>query len=286
MLDAHIDEVGLIITGADERGFLRFSALGGIDPRILPATRIKILAEPPIFGVIDVLPPHVLSGDERGKTLRIEDLRIDAGLSADTARERVPPGTPALTHANAAALGSVQFSGKAMDDRACFAAILHAMELLRNEKPDVDIYVLGSVQEELGRRGARTAAFEIDPDYCIVADADFGASPELKPHETRKIGGGAVISIGPNMNRELTQIAIEAAKKDGIAHQIAVEPGGDSGTNAHAIQISRAGVCTALFGIPLKYMHSPIETLALADVEACGSLIAATVRELGRIANA
>jgi endoglucanase len=280
LIDAHIDEIGLIITGVEDSGFLRFAALGGVDARLLPSSRVKILTDPPTYGVVDVLPPHVLKGDDAEKVLKIDELYIDIGFTRECAEREIPLGTPAVPVTQTAALGEKLLCGKAFDDRACVAAIIRALELLGDTKLDVDLYVLFSSQEEPGIRGAGSAAYAINPDWAIIADVDFGSQPDCKPTQVRKIGGGVVISKGPNMDRALTDRAIDLAKTQNIPHQVSVEPG-ESGTNAEAIQLTRDGVWTLLFGIPIRYMHTPSETLDTDDAEACARLIRAAVLDIG-----
>jgi putative aminopeptidase FrvX len=272
LFDAHIDEIGFIITGWDE-GFLRFSALGGVDSRMLPASEIKILTEPPIVGIVGVLPPHILKADESDKTIKIEDLYIDVGLTQDEAKKAVPLGTAAVYNTGARLFGDGLICGKALDDRACFAGVLRALELLKDQKLEVDIYVLASVQEEVGERGARAGAFGIAPDWCVAIDVDHAKTPDSKEPGMKELGGGVIISKGTILNKPLTETAVKLAEVKDIKYQIGIEAG-DTGTNANYIQISREGVATALFGLPLKYMHTPVEVISLADAEAAALLLA------------
>ena len=182
LFDAHIDEIGLIVTAVDE-GFLKFSKLGGLDARTLPASPIKILTVLPIFGVICALPPHILKDEDTKKTIKIEDMVIDIGFSKEDAEKLVSIGTPAVLGISAEKFGDDQIRGKSLDDRAGFAAILWALELLKDEKLDVDLYVMASVQEEVGLRGATAGAFAIKPDYCAVVDVTYAKVPDTKPHE-------------------------------------------------------------------------------------------------------
>lgn len=266
MLCAHMDEVGLIIRG-EEKGFLRFSTLGGLDARILPARVIKILANPPIFGVIDTLPPHVLSGEEMEKSIDTEKLFIDAGLSSEEARRLAPPGTPAVFAGGCDSLLDKELCGKALDNRVCVAILIRLFELLADEILDVDVYALFSVQEEVGLRGSRTGAFSIAPDCCLTLDTTHAQTPDGKPGRSMKMGGGAAIAVGPAMNRALTDKLISLAKEAGICNQIEVEPG-NPGADCWEIQVSRAGVKSALCSVPVKYMHSAVETVSLSDAEA------------------
>ena len=280
LFDAHIDEIGLIITGVEE-GFLRFERLGGLDMRVLPASGVEILSNPPLYGVICVMPPHVLKKEDTEKLLKIEDLYIDIGLTQEEAVAAVPPGTPAVIANLPRRFGDSFICGKAIDDRAAFVAILRALELLKDMQLDVDLYVMASVQEEVGVRGATTGAYAVDPDWCVVVDVGHAKTPDSKPLEaTEKLGEGVGIALGPNMNRELAEMALRLAKEKEIKHQVVVVPGGSSGTNARAIQISRSGVATALFELPLRYMHTPVETASLDDIECAAQLMCEVAKAL------
>jgi endoglucanase len=285
LLDAHIDEVGLIVTGYED-GFLRFSAIGGVDARMLPASEIKVLTEPPLVGIIGVLPPHLLKGEDAEKTIKTDDLYIDIGLSQDEAKKAVPVGTPAVYNTGARVFGDGLICGKGLDDRACVAAILRALELVKDETLDIDVYFLGSVQEELGTRGAKAGAFAVNPDWCVAVDVDYASSPDAREHWLKELGGGVVISKGPILNKRLTELPIRLAEEKGIKYQLGVEAG-DTGTNARVIQLTREGVATALLDIPLRYMHSPVEVVSIEDAEATAQLLAELARNLkGDEANA
>ncbi|MDR3310980.1 MAG: M20/M25/M40 family metallo-hydrolase [Oscillospiraceae bacterium] len=272
LLDAHIDEVGFIVTGRDG-DFLRFDKVGGIDQRLLPASTVKILTEPPVYGVIDVLPPHVLKAGDSDKSQKIDELRIDAG-GAD-----VDIGTPVVFASESYQPGDKLFVGKAMDDRACFASIILALEKLADVTLDCDVIVAGAVQEEVGTRGAYAAAYAADADFALVCDVGFAEQPDVtKPEVTAKTGGGAIISYCANADRALTKRIIAAANEKNIALQVFAEGGGDSGTDARAVQISRRGVKTAILGVPLRYMHTPSETVDARDVETLAELIAEVLK--------
>ncbi|MDR1589484.1 MAG: M42 family peptidase [Oscillospiraceae bacterium] len=281
LLDAHIDEIGFVVTGYAENGFLRFTGIGGHDERLLPASEVKLLTDPPLPGVIDTLPPHLQKDADAEIAVKIDDMYIDAGLSPEDAGRLVPEGTPAVFLSEPTALGANQFCAKALDNRASVAVVLGALELLVGGPLGVDLYILFSSQEEVGVRGAPTAAFAADARYAIVLDVDFARQPDMMPERGRIPGGGVVVARGPNMDRGLTERAAAIARERDIPYQISVEPGGNSGTNARAIQVSRAGVKTALLGVPVKYMHTPAETLCTDDLGAAARLVAALISELG-----
>jgi len=272
LFDAHIDEIGLIVTGVEE-GFLRFDRLGGLDARVIPASSVMILTDPPLYGVISVLPPHILKAEETEKVIKIEDMLIDIGLSHEEAVKRVTPGTPGVLDYGIRSVRDSLICGKALDDRVGLAAILYALELLKEYELEIDLYVMASVQEEVGLRGASAGAYAIAPDYCVIIDVDHAKTPDAKSFEANeKLGDGVIITRGPNMNPAFTKTAHTLAKENEIKHQIGVTPG-NSGTNARVVQISREGVATALLGIPMKYMHSANEVAALDDVESTGKLL-------------
>lgn len=148
LLDAHLDEVGLVVMGHEE-GFLCFAPLGGVDARVLPDRELTVLTEPPLFGVVATKPPHVMEAGESDQAIPLSELRIDVGLSQEEAVRRIPVGTPVVFREECRALGEDQIAGKALDDRSCFAVLLRALELLREAALDVDLYVLGACREEL-----------------------------------------------------------------------------------------------------------------------------------------
>ena len=280
LFDAHIDEIGFIVTGVEE-GFLKFSTLGGFDARVIPAAEVMVCSQPPVYGVISVLPPHILKKEDTEKNFKIEDLFIDIGQTHDEAVKLVQPGTHGVFTTKIRRLGDDLIYGKAIDDRAGFVSILYALDMLKDIQLDVDLYVMASVQEEVGVRGAATGAYSIDPDYCVVIDVDHAKTPDAKPTEANiELGEGVVITRGPNMNPGFTEKIVELAKNNDIKYQINVMATGSSGTNARAIQISREGVVTALFGLPLRYMHSANEVSSTNDIKNTARLLFETTKAM------
>jgi len=271
LIDAHIDEIGLIVTGIEE-GFLKFSTIGGVDPMILPARQVKILTDPPIYGVIGCMPVHALTPAEMNKATKAEDMYIDIGLSQEEAAKKVPLGTPIVIETPVASLQGDVLTGRPLDNRACMAIIIDALSALKDRELDVDIIVMGSVQEELGHRGAMAGTYSAAPDYALVLDVTHAKTPDYKREKAFEFGGGAAIGVGPNVARKLSDRLIAIAKEKGIPYQ--VEPmAGSSGTNAWVMQTSREGVATAVVSLPLKYMHTPVETMKLCDAEAVSRLV-------------
>lgn len=276
VLDAHLDEVGLLITGAEE-GFLRFRSVGGIDPRMLPNREVTILTQPPSFGLVAVLPPHVQKPGDANKSTPLDELYIDAGLTQEEGEKLV--GTFAVPRGGFRCHLNDVVSGKAMDDRAGFVTLLRTAELLKDEKLDVDLYLMGSSREETNGGGALVGSFAIQPDCFIAVDVTHARTPDGPRDETFPSGKGTVIGIGPNITRWMSDRLITKAKENEISWLPEVMTG-HTGTNAWGVQTAREGIPTAVLSLPLKYMHSPVETLDLADMEATAALLAAFVKNL------
>ncbi len=280
LLDAHLDEVGLLVTGVED-GFLRVRNLGGVDPRILTDREVTVLTDPPIFGVISCLPPHVLKPGESDKAPTLEELAIDIGMTQEQAEKRVPVGTPAVYRQNFISLGERRVCGKALDDRSCYTAVLRAAELLRDKPLDVDLYILGSVCEEVGGWGAMTAAYGAAPDYCVAVDVTFAKAPDCGSDCPCELGKGPAVGIGPVIPRWMSRRMEEKARKLEIPSQLEVMSG-RTGTNGDDFQISREGIATTVLSLPLRYMHTPMEVIDLEDVEQTARLLAAFAEDLGK----
>lgn len=280
LVDAHLDEIGLLITGIEE-GFLRFRSIGGVDPRMLPGREVWVLTEPPLPGVVVCQPPHLHDGDEENKSIPLADLYIDVGLPQEQAEEKISLGTPVVYRGSCFPLGNEQMCGKAMDDRSCFAVLLRTLELLVDKSLDVDVYVMGSTREEVSGAGAIVGTWSLHPDCCIAVDVTHGRTPDGPSDKAFALGGGPAIGVGPNMARWMTSRMLSKARERNIPYQQEVMSG-HSGTNGWEMQVSREGIATSVLSLPLKYMHTPIETLSMADLEQTAQLLAAFIEDLGK----
>lgn len=281
MLEAHMDEIGLIVTGYD-KGFLRFATLGGMDSKMLPALEVRVLADKPVYGVIDTMPPHVLTAAEMDKAFDPDKLRINVGLSEEETKARIPLGTPVVFASLCTELGETRLCGKSLDDRACVAILIRVLEAVQNEKLDMDLILLISTQEEVGGRGAVTGTFAMEPDYAVAVDVTHAHTPDAKKSDTLEMCGGAAIGVGPNMNHNITSALIGIAKEKNWPYQIEVMRG-SSGTDGWEIQVSREGVSTAVVSLPLRYMHTPVEVVDVEDAENIVRLLAEFVRRAGEV---
>ncbi len=280
LLDAHLDEIGMVITGQQD-GFLRFACVGGIDPRMLPAREVVIMAQQPIKGVVTCLPPHVQTAQQMSQSVPVDKMFIDAGLTGEQAQELVPVGTNAVFADSFCQLSNGVVSGKAMDDRACFTAILLALDTLNNESLEFDLFVMGSTQEEVGTRGATAGVFSIAPDYAVAIDVTHAHTPDADSDKTLKFKGGPAIGYGPSMNRKMSRAMTAIANDNNIPNQMEVMSG-HTGTNGWPIYVSREGIPTSVLSIPIKYMHSPCETMAICDLENTAQLLAEFLKNPGR----
>ena len=275
LLDAHLDEIGLIVTGMED-GFLRFRSIGGVDPRMLPGRELVVLTDPPLRGLV-----ACPAGDDEDKSVPLNELYVDVGLSQEEAERAIPVGTPMVYRAGCFPLGEEQMCGKSMDDRACFVTLLRAAELLRDRELDVELHIMGSTREEVSGAGAVVGTWAVAPDFCVAVDVTHGKTPDGPADKTFELGGGPAIGVGPNMTRWMTERMIAKAREHGIPYQLEIMSG-HTGTNGWEMQISREGVATSVLSLPLKYMHTPVETLSLADMEGVAQLLAAFVENLGK----
>jgi endoglucanase len=282
LLDAHIDEIGMVVSFIDEKGFLKVGKAGGVDRRALPAAPVTVWGAKPVKGVICALPPHVEK--DEGKALKDEDISIDCGftgadfLSAQKQAEKfISPGDSVTLDAEFTELQNSRVSARALDDRTGVCAILYALDLLRGKKLKYNLAVTFSSQEELGLRGAAIAAYNINPDLAIAVDVSYGDYPGAKENKTGKLGGGVMIGSAPVLDRAMFEHMKSLAESKNIPHQIEVM-GGKTSTDADIISLTRGGVRCALLSIPLRNMHTPAETCALSDVENTALLIAEFAR--------
>jgi len=275
LLDAHIDQVGLIVTNICESGFLCISNIGGIDRRLLPAQQVVVHGKENIAGVVCSTPPHL--SDDENKVGKIDEFYIDTGLSFEKLSGIVSYGDKISFVSPPQELLNNRVTGCALDDRAGVASILYALELLKNEKYNCSFTVLFSAQEELGERGAAIGAYEINPDIALAVDVSFGRCLDDKDYETGELGKGPMIGISPCLSKEVSQKLEQVCNENNIPYQPEVMNGLTS-TNADRFSVNRAGCKACTVSIPLKYMHTPAEVIQIDDIENTGRLIAGYIR--------
>ena len=275
LLDAHADSIFMTITGHCENGFLRF-AQNGFDTRTLPGQEVEILSLPPIKGLISATAPHLASNME--KALPVSELFIDTGSDRNFLQESVPVGTKAILAPTFKALSEDIITGTSLDDRAGCAAIIEAFLSVYDTDLPYDLILCFSAQEELHRRGAQTAASNIQPDLAIVVDVTHGVTYDNSKNAF-PLGSGVSIGCGPTLDKKATKELLACAKKKEIKHTREIM-GGDTGTNAHVIAVAGSGTPCALLSLPLRYMHTPVETASRSDLNALVALLTAYLKEV------
>lgn len=278
MIEAHMDEIGLMVRDIDKNGFISFVNIGGVDFRILPSSEVIVHGKMDIPGVIGAKPPHLQTDDEADKAIKPDDMAIDVGLSCDEVSKIVSVGDAVTLKTEAMPLLGGCFSGKSMDDRASVAALIKTFEKLSKMILEVDVIAVAAVCEEVGGRGAAVAGYSIAPDIAIAIDVTHGITPD-NSKSAFELGSGVAIAKGPNIHPALADRLIKCAKDARIKYNLEIE-GGDTGTDAWLLQVAGGGIPTALLSIPLRYMHTSVETLAVSDVKAVYELLARFIMEL------
>lgn len=278
MLAAHMDEIGMMVRDIVD-GFIYVHRIAGMDNRVMLSQPVLVHGKRPLKGMVASVPPHLLSEADRKHYPSFDQLVVDVGLPAEEVAELVrigdliTPDTPLLE------LQGKQVAGKAMDDRACVAAVSFCLHELQTLQHSWDVYATATVQEESGLFGASTAAYYIQPDLAIALDVTFAEQAGVSSDDASEMGAGPVIALGANFHPKLYDKLINVAQAQEIKHQTEAIAA-NSGTDAWAIQVARDGVPSALLSIPLRNMHSPVETLDLRDIERTGRLLAQVIASL------
>ena len=283
MLAAHMDEVGLMVKTITKDGFLQFSKVGGIDDRILPAQKVTVFTKKGQFpGIIGSKPPHIQKEEERKKIITYDDLFIDIGAEnkEDATNLGIAIGDPIAFDVKYVKLGNDAAMGKAFDNRAGCITLVETLKLL--EQTDCTVCGVGTVQEEVGLRGAATAAFGVDPDLAIVLDVTIaGDVPGVREFDTSvKMGKGPALTISDSgliTHPKVLRWLKETAEEEKIPYQI--ESGLLGSTDAARISITRQGIPSGNVSIATRYIHSPVGMLSLKDIENGAKLTAAAIQK-------
>ncbi len=262
LLEAHIDEVGFVVTDIDNDGFLTVKNCGGIDLRMLPAKSVTIHGKEKITGVFCATPPHLGGPKEYDD---ISTLKIDS-LLGKKAKQLISVGDFVTFKTESLSLNGTRVAGKSFDNRAGVLCLLMLAERLYGKILPYNIVFAFTDMEELGNRGAITTSFDVAPDKAIVLDVSFADAPDVPSSDCGKLGGGAMIGISPILDKKTSQELIAVAKANGLPHQTEVM-GGRTGTNGDVVSVSRSGVKTGLVSIPLRNMHTDVEVIDLKDIE-------------------
>ena len=288
MIVGHTDEIGLQIKYIDDKGFLYFAAVGGVDAHLTPGKRVAVhTANGALPGVIGKKPIHLMDNKDRETVVKLESQYIDIGASdKKEAQKLVRVGDAVTFESTFTRLQNDLVSSRGFDDKAGCFVVAEVLRLVAasGKKLAIDLYGVSSVQEEIGMRGGTTSCYSINPDVGICVEVDFATDQpdvEKKHNGEVALGKGPILARGANINPHLLELLLAAAGKEKIDIQHTASPRG-TGTDANVMQISRGGVATALVKIPLRYMHTSIETVSLCDMESAARLIVAT---LGKISS-
>ena len=277
MLDAHLDEIGFIVTYIDDKGFLKVSQCGGMDYRVVQDTRFKVLTESgEITAVACCLPPHLADGGE-DKAPNADSIYLDTGLPAQRVRELVNIGDVVAYDTNPIVLLNNRFTCCSTDNRASCALLLRVAELIRENPVNSGVTFAFTSQEETFGKGAATAAYDVYPDEAVSVDVSFARQSGVDPSEGGELGKGAMICISPVLSRRMSFRFISLAKENNIPYQLEVT-GGLTGTNGDKISVTGSGIPTAVISIPQRNMHTGVEIVSIDDIESIAQLLYEYIR--------
>ncbi|HEY4313643.1 MAG TPA: M42 family metallopeptidase [Pirellulales bacterium] len=278
MFAGHCDQIGLLVQHIDAEGFIYAQTIGGWDPQVLIGQPMTVwTASGPIPAIIARKAIHLLTDEERKQVVKLKDLWIDIGAKdKEEAAKVVRIGDPVTMQLGLHPMRNDCAFATAMDDKSGLWTVVEAFRRATLRKLDIGLYCASTVQEEIGLRGAQTASFSIDPQIGIAVDVTHATdcpTVDKKQEGDVRLGGGPVIYRGPNMNPRVVDRLVQVAEKGAVPYQMAAS-GRATGTDANAMQVSRAGMATGLVSIPNRYMHSPVEMISLTDIDHTANLLA------------
>lgn len=277
MLDAHIDQIAMIVTEIDEDGFLHITNLGGINRLSLPGSLVTVYGKKEIKGIVSMLPPHISGGKD--KVAPTDEQMVDIGLSQDEAKRLVSVGDRiVLTNPIEKLIGN-RVGGTALDDRAGCACLIRAAQLLKDKKLNCGVHLVLSTKEEVGGQGATTYSYRIKPSSAIAVDVSFAKQSGVSNSGLGELGKGPMIGFAPILNTAMGKKLVELSEENNIPYQLEAM-GGRTGTNCDGIVTSRNGVKCSLISIPQRNMHTPSEICDLEDMENISKLIATYILSL------
>lgn len=273
LLAAHMDAIGMMVTRVTPDGFLYFTEVGGVDPRILPAQPVMVHGRRDLPGVIGQPPDRLLPGSVKGKPVEMKYLVVDTGLSGDEVNALVRVGDLISFANEPVELPGDLIAGHTLDDRAAVAAVTACLEELHYTQHAWDVYAVATVQEEETLGGGLTSPFEIRPDIAVAIDVTFAKGPGVGDYRGRGLGKGVSLGWGPNTHPAIFDGFKSLAERLDLPYEVEVYPS-YSGTDAMGMQVVAEGIPTMVLSIPLRYMHTPVEVVSLKDIQRAGRLLA------------
>ncbi len=278
LLGAHMDAIGLMVT-AVEGEFLHVTSVGGVDPRILPGQNVMVHGRRDLPAQAVLWPERLLEKAHQHKAPVYKRILIDAGLSAAEVAELVEVGDLVSFNTSPTDLSGDTLSGHSLDDRACVAALTQTLQELYGMELPWNVVAVATTQEEVNSSGAVVSAFDLEPDLAVAIDVTFGKGPGSSDYRTFELGKGPTIGVGPNIHPYLVKQFKKVADSLEIPYAIETMPT-SSGTDGMAFQISRSGIPNMVIGIPLRYMHTPVEVISYTDLDLTARLLTGFVKSL------
>lgn len=273
LLAAHMDEIGLMVTKVDEGGFIRVTRVGGVDPRTILAQEVVVHGRRSLPGIVGAKPPHLTTPEEARKAPALKDLYIDLALPEDEVKRLVQVGDLVTVRREPLELLGDSLAGKAMDDRACVAVLCECLQELSHLQFQAEVLAAATTAEEVTSAGAETVTYDRRPDIAIAVDVTFADQPGTDEDHTFPIDKGPVLSMGANIHPRVYESLAKTAKAMEMKFQSEAVPG-HTGTDAWSMQVVAAGIPTGVVSVPIKYMHTSVETLTLENVVRAGKLLA------------
>lgn len=272
LLAAHMDAIGLMVT-AQVGDFLRVTEIGGLDVRVLPGQRVIVHGRQDLPGLIVCPPARLLPEEMREGPVALKYLLIDTGLSEKELHNLIRPGDLASFAQEPLELRGETLAGHSLDNRASVAALTHCLQSLQGRAHAWDVWAVATVQEEVTLGGARTSAFDLHPQLAVAVDVTWGRGPGTPDYKTFPLGKGPTLGWGPNIHSGFHKAFKQVAERLEIPNAIEVMPR-HSGTDAFSLQVAAEGIASMVVSIPLRYMHTPVEVVALKDISRTGQLLA------------
>ena len=272
MLDAHLDEIGFIVTYIGDEGFVKVSQCGGMDFRTAADSRFRIITDSgEITAVVCCMPPHLSDGGE-DKAPAADSIYLDTGLTAEEVKKRVSLGDTAAYDVTPSKLLNNRFTCSSTDNRASCAVLIRVAQMIKENPVNTGVTFAFTSQEETYGKGAMTSAYSVNPDKAICIDVSFAVQQGVSECTGGKLGEGAMICISPVLSKKMSGALTDKAKKHIIPYQLEVT-GGLTGTNGDKISVTRSGIPTAVVSVPQRNMHTPAEVISLDDIENTARLV-------------
>lgn len=278
LLAAHMDAIGLIVTGIEE-GLLRITMVGGVDPRILPGQLVTVHGREDLPGVVIQPPDHLLPSSQSGKPVSMEYLFVDTGYRSEQVSELVRVGDLVSFAQEPLELTGNTLAGHSLDNRASVAAITHCLQELQHIQHAWDVWAVATVQEEVTLAGGQTSPFQLQPQVAVAIDVTFAKGPGANDWRTVNLSKGPSLGWGPNIHPYIYKKFMNVAEELDLPYQKDYMPS-HSGTDAYAMQVVAEGLPTMVVSVPLRYMHTPVEVISLKDLERTGRLLAEVIARL------